>query len=70
MIVTKEIEAILRRHLDSVFSNDVAEYHATTPEDLSLYEWCLAAVAPRWVRADESNQSGRGAVAYNGEATH
>ena len=36
---TSEIEAFLRRHLDSVFANDVANYHATTAEDLTLYEW-------------------------------
>jgi hypothetical protein len=39
MSVHLEIQAFLRRHLDSVFANDVAEYHATTGEDLTLYEW-------------------------------
>jgi ketosteroid isomerase-like protein len=36
---TSEVESFLRRHLDSVFANDVAAYHATTGEDLTLYEW-------------------------------
>ena len=39
MSADTEIESFLRRHLDSVFANDVADYHATTAEDLSLYEW-------------------------------
>ena len=38
MTSTSEVDAFLRRHLDSVFANDVAEYHATTTEDLTLYE--------------------------------
>ena len=34
-----EIESFLRRHLDSVFADDVAAYHATTADELTLYEW-------------------------------
>ena len=39
MSADTEIEAFLRRHLNSVFANDVADYQATTGEDLTLYEW-------------------------------
>lgn len=39
MSFNPEIEKFLRRHLESIFASDVAEYHATTVEDLSLYEW-------------------------------
>ena len=39
MAADTEIEAFLRRHLDAVFANHVVEYHATTAEDLTLYEW-------------------------------
>lgn len=35
----QEIWDFLHRHLQSVFSKDVATYKATTAEDLSLYEW-------------------------------
>jgi len=35
----REIWAFLDRHLRSIFSRDSAAYHATTSEDLSLYEW-------------------------------
>jgi hypothetical protein len=59
MSVHSEIEAFLRRHLDSVFANDVAEYHTTTAEDLTLYEWCFTPVAPRRVRADDPDQPHR-----------
>ncbi|MBI3362376.1 MAG: nuclear transport factor 2 family protein [Chloroflexi bacterium] len=34
-----EVEAFLRRHLDAVFADNVEEYHATTSDDLTLYEW-------------------------------
>ena len=54
MSAHSDIKAFLRRHLDSVFSNDVAEYHTTTAEDLTLYEWCFTPVAPRWLRTDGS----------------
>ena len=39
MSADTENETFLRRHLDSVFANDVADYHATTDENLTLYEW-------------------------------
>ena len=58
MSTAYEIETFLRRHLDSVFANDVAEYHATTDEDLTLYEWCFTAVAPRRLRADNAAGAG------------
>jgi len=41
MSADTEIESFLRRHLDSVFANDVADYHATTAEDLTPYEWFI-----------------------------
>ena len=56
MSADTEIEAFLRRHRDSVFANDVAEYHATTDENLTLYEWSFTAVAPRRLRADGPDQ--------------
>mgnify|MGYP001614871495 CR=1 FL=1 len=31
--------AALHRHLQSVFDSDLETYHATTTEDLTLYEW-------------------------------
>lgn len=34
-----EIHAFLLNHLQSIQENDIAAYHATTAEDLSLYEW-------------------------------
>lgn len=34
-----EIETFLRRHLQGIMENDLAAYHATTSEDLTLYEW-------------------------------
>ncbi len=34
-----EIKNFLIDHLRSIFANDVDHYHATTNEDLSLYEW-------------------------------
>ena len=52
----KDIETFVRRHLDSVFANDVADYHATTGEDLTLYEWCFTAVAPRRLCAHGPDQ--------------
>lgn len=39
MSTYSEVELFLRRHPDSVFANDVADYHATTAHDLTLYEW-------------------------------
>ena len=57
MSAEAEFEAFLHRHLDSVFANDVADYHATTDENLTLYEWCFTAVAPRRLRADGPGQA-------------
>ena len=34
-----EVYDFLLRHLQSVQENDLGAYHATTSEDLSLYEW-------------------------------
>ena len=59
---TSEVDAFLRRHLDSVFANDVADYHATTSDELTLYEWCITAVAPRRPRADDLAGAGRRAM--------
>ncbi len=52
MSVDAEIETFLRCHLDSIFANNLAEYHVTTAEDLTLYEWCFTAVAPHRLHAD------------------
>ncbi|MCP5095783.1 MAG: protein kinase [Chloroflexi bacterium] len=37
--IEQEIWGFLHRHLQSVFSQDVETYKATTADDLSLYEW-------------------------------
>jgi hypothetical protein len=34
-----EIHAFLLKHLQSIQENDLEGYHATTAEDLTLYEW-------------------------------
>jgi hypothetical protein len=34
-----EVMEFLLRHLSAVYQNDIQTYHATTAEDLSLYEW-------------------------------
>ncbi len=34
-----EILAFLRKHLQAIQNNDLETYHATTHEDLTLYEW-------------------------------
>ena len=34
-----EILEFLHRHLNAVYQNDLQDYHATTGEDLTLYEW-------------------------------
>lgn len=34
-----EILQFLLRHLNAIYQNDIQAYHATTAEDLSLYEW-------------------------------
>ena len=39
--VEQEIWDFLHRHLQSVFTQDVERYRATTSEDLSLYEWFI-----------------------------
>ena len=36
-----EIKAFLLRHLQSIQENDLSGYHATTSEDLTLYEWWI-----------------------------
>ena len=56
------------RHLDSVYANDVVGYHATTAEDLTLYEWCFTSVAPRRLRADGPAEPRRGAFYQRIEA--
>ena len=35
----QEIQEFLLKHLDGIMSNDIASYHETTSEDLTLYEW-------------------------------
>lgn len=34
-----EVLAFLRNHLQAILENDLQAYHATTGEDLTLYEW-------------------------------
>jgi ketosteroid isomerase-like protein len=34
-----DVRAFLDQHLQAIFANDVAAYHASTADDLSLYEW-------------------------------
>jgi hypothetical protein len=34
-----DVRQFLESHLESIFANDTAGYHATTVDDLSLYEW-------------------------------
>ena len=34
-----EIHEFLLRHLQGIMENNIAEYHETTAEDLTLYEW-------------------------------
>ena len=41
MTQEQEIWDFLHRHLQSIFSKDVATYKATTAGDLSLYEWFI-----------------------------
>jgi len=61
MSAFSELEHFLRRHLDSVFANDVAGYHATTAEDLTLYGWSFAP-GTTGLRTDDSDQPCRGVV--------
>jgi ketosteroid isomerase-like protein len=35
----EEIHDFLLKHLKGIQENDIAAYHATTAEDLTLYEW-------------------------------
>ena len=35
----QEIRDFLLQHLSTIFENDIDTYHATTSEDLTLYEW-------------------------------
>ena len=35
----KEIHNFLLMHLKGIMENDISSYHATTAEDLTLYEW-------------------------------
>ena len=35
----QEIRDFLLLHLSTIFQNDIENYHATTGEDLTLYEW-------------------------------
>ncbi|MBL8091340.1 MAG: nuclear transport factor 2 family protein [Anaerolineales bacterium] len=35
----KEIHKFLLKHLQGIMQNDIASYHETTSEDLTLYEW-------------------------------
>ncbi len=35
----KEIHEFLLKHLQGIMKNDIASYHETTSEDLTLYEW-------------------------------
>ncbi|RME08174.1 MAG: DUF4440 domain-containing protein, partial [Anaerolineae bacterium] len=34
-----EIHNFLREHLDAILKNDIAAYHQSTHEELTLYEW-------------------------------
>lgn len=35
----KEVHEFLLKHLQGIMTNDIAAYHETTSEDLTLYEW-------------------------------
>jgi len=39
MLNEPEVYGFLLRHLQSIQENDLETYHATTSEDLTLYEW-------------------------------
>jgi hypothetical protein len=39
LIMDKEIHEFLLKHLQGIMKNDIASYHETTSEDLTLYEW-------------------------------
>ena len=34
-----EVHEFLLQHLQSIYDNDIETYHATTSENLTLYEW-------------------------------
>ena len=36
-----EIHKFLLKHLHSIQENNIPEYHETTAEDLTLYEWWI-----------------------------
>ncbi|MCK6566580.1 MAG: nuclear transport factor 2 family protein [Anaerolineales bacterium] len=35
----EEVREFLLKHLQGIMNNDIASYHETTAEDLTLYEW-------------------------------
>lgn len=35
----KEVHEFLLKHLQGIMTNDIASYHETTAENLTLYEW-------------------------------
>jgi len=35
----QEVHEFLLKHLGGIMNNDIASYHETTAEDLTLYEW-------------------------------
>jgi len=39
MQIDQEVHEFLKRHLGSIFENDLETYHETTSEELTLYEW-------------------------------
>ena len=39
MTLDKEVHDFLLEHLNSIYNNNISTYHATTCEDLTLYEW-------------------------------
>lgn len=39
MLSENEIHNFLFNHLQAIYNNDIETYHATTSEDLTLYEW-------------------------------
>jgi ketosteroid isomerase-like protein len=41
MTIDQEVYAVLIKHLEAVQHNDLDAYHATTSEDLTLYEWWI-----------------------------
>jgi hypothetical protein len=37
--MNSEVHEFLLKHLQGIMTNDIASYHETTAEDLTLYEW-------------------------------